>query len=161
MGFDQMMLSYNHYCVTNAKIICLFKNTLNAQSTCALTIAASPTPVTVIDQILEFGLLQKCGLEYKGAYGSSQTLITKCSIRKIQGVSDIVDVTDLQGSVTANPVEQTYFHVQLWDAAAASGVVNVDVVIEFTAIFTEPRVMSESLVARLKALGVFKELKTQ
>jgi len=159
MGFDQMMLSYNHYVVTQANILVTAKNVLTTTPTVALTVAASPTPVTVIDQIIEFGLLESDVLEAKGSYGANKILRTKVSIRKIQGVSDVVDVTDLQGNVAANPVEQTYFHLQAWDSAAVTGAVNFDVVIEFTAVFTEPRTLSTSLVAKLKLLGIFDEVK--
>jgi len=159
MGFDQMMLSYNHYTVTGAAITCTFKNVLSTCPTIALFVSPSPTPITVIDTIVEFGMLQTDVLEYKASYGANKILKTRCSIRKVQGVKDVIDVTDLSGTSAANPAEQTYFHVQMWDSAAVTGAANIDCVIEYTAIFTEPRVMSPSLLAKLKLLGAFDEFK--
>lgn len=159
MGFDQMMLSYNHYTVTNAAITCTMKNSLTSVPTVAIFVSPSATPITVIDTINEFGMLEQDVLESKGVYGSNKILKTKCSIRKVQGVKDVIDVTDLSGTAAANPVEQTYFHVQCWDATATTGGANVDCVIEYTAIFSEPRVLSPSLVAKLRLLGAFDEVK--
>lgn len=159
MGFDQMMLSYNHYTVTGAQILLTFKNALSSVPAIAITVMPSATPITVIDQIVEFGLLQADVLEAKGSYGANKILKSRCSIKKVQGVNDVVDVTDLQGTAAANPVEQTYFHCQMWDAAAVTGGANVDCTIEYTAVFTEPRVLSASLVQKLKMLGVFDDVK--
>lgn len=159
MGFDQMMLSYNHYTVTGARLVCTFKNALTSSPTIAVFVSPSPTPITVIDTILEFGMLQTDTLDPKASYGGNKVLRAACSIKKVQGVKDVVDVTDLQGTAAANPAEQSYFHVQMWDASAVTGGANCDIVIEYTAVFTEPRVLSPSLVAKLRLLGAFDEVK--
>lgn len=159
MGFDQMMLSYNHYVVTSSKITCTFKNTSSTLPTVSIFVGASATPITVIDQIVEYGTLTRDTLEFKGVTGDVKTLDAYCSIKKIQGVDDVVDVQDLQGNAAANPAEQSYFHVQCWDAAAASSTINVDVMLEMNIIFKEPRVLSTSLVKAIEGLLV-KEQKT-
>lgn len=152
MGFDQMMLSYNHYTVTGSRILCTFKNTTAAVPVVSISVMATPTPITVIDQILEFGMLDRDNLEIKGVTGANKTIESRCSIRKVQGVKDVIDVTDLQGSAAANPVEQTYFHCQLWDAAGGNQSCSVDCIIEYSAIFTEPRVLSESITRTIGTL---------
>jgi len=152
MGFDQLMLSYNHYTVTGAKIVCTFKNTANSVPTVSIFVAPSPTPITVIDTIREFGMINCDNLEVKGVNGCNKTLEQRCSIRKVQGVKDVIDVTDLQGNAAANPVEQTYFVCQLWDTSGTTGSCNADVIIEYDAIFTEPRVLSPSLLKEFERL---------
>jgi hypothetical protein len=152
MGFDQLMLSYEHYTVTNAHITCTFKNLTTSNPNVSISVQPSPTPVTAIDQIIEWGLIERDFLEFKGVSGSLKTIDARCSIKKVMGVRDIIDVTDLQGSSAANPVEQTYFMVQMWDTSAINGNCIVDVIIEFTAIFTEPRVLTPSLSRTLGAL---------
>jgi len=156
MGFDQLMLSYNHYAVLSARIVAVFRNTTTSVPTVSISVSPTPTPITVIDQILEFGMLNRDVLEVKGSGETTRTLEAMCSIRKVQGVKNVVDVTDLQGSAAANPVEQTYFVVQMWDTTATTGSCIVDCIIEYVATFTEPRVLSESLV---RTLGVL--LKTE
>jgi hypothetical protein len=152
MGFDQLMLSYNHYTVTSARMTCVFRNNTTSTPVVSISIGPGPTPITVIDQILEFGMLYRDTLEFKGVSGSIKTLNAGCSIAKVQGVRDIVDVTDLQGTSAANPVEQTYFIIQTWDTAGVNGSVLVDVIIDYNAIFLEPRVLSLSMTRTLGAL---------
>lgn len=152
MGFDQLMLSYEHYTVTNAHILVSFKNTTTSNPNVSISVQPSPTPVTTIDQIIEWGLIERDFLEFKGVSGSIKALDSRCSIKKVMGVKDIIDVTDLQGSSAANPVEQTYFMVQMWDTSGINGSCFADVIIEYTAIFTEPRVLSLSLTRTLGAL---------
>jgi len=159
MGFDQMMLSYNHYTVTGAKITLTCKNANTSSPTVGIFVAPSTTPITVIDTILEFGMLEFDTLDPMGSYGGNKNLVSACSIRKVQGVRDVIDVTDLAGNSAANPVEQTYFHVQVWNAAGSTALVNFDCIIEYTAIFTEPRVLSPSLISKLKVLGIFDDSK--
>jgi hypothetical protein len=161
MGFDQLMLSYEHYTVTGAHMLCSFKNTTTSNPNVSISVQPSPTPITAIDQIIEWGLIERDFLEFKGVSGSIKALDSRCSIRKVMGVRDIIDVTDLQGSSAANPVEQTYFVVQMWDTSGINGSCFVDVIIEYTAIFTEPRVLTASLTRTLGALLLGEEKSTE
>jgi hypothetical protein len=145
MAFDQMMVWYNHYYVVNSKITVTLKNTLSIVSQACLRLDAAATPITVPDQIIEQGLLVTEPLEVKGSYGANKTLVLDCNIRKVQGVNDVLDVTELSGTAAANPAEQTYFHIQLWDNAAGTGSANFDVMIEYDVWFCEPRTLTESL----------------
>lgn len=157
MGFDQMMLSYNHYAVTSAKLIATFRNTTTTASSVSISVSPDSTPRTEIERILEFGMLNKDTLEFKGVTGSIKTLESACSIKKVQGVRDVVDVVELQGNSAANPVEQTYFHVQMWDAAGGTGSATVDILIEYNAVFMEPRVLSQSVSKALSKLIIADE----
>lgn len=161
MGFDQMMLSYEHYTVIRAKAYITFKNTSTGTPVVAITVAPSPTPITVIDQIIEFGGLTQCNLEVKGQYGANKTLTAGCDISLLNGASKILDFNVLRGDVANNPAEQTYFVVQMWSADGTTVTCNFDVVLEFESWFTEPRQLTESLhkmiskalVMDTKALG--------
>lgn len=146
MGFDQMMVSYEHYTVIYAQMTATFKNTSATFCSIGLSVQPSPTPISTIDTLLEYGALEKDILEYKGVSGSVKTLTTRCDLRKINGRNNIVDDTDLQGSSGANPLEQTYFMVSIWDAGGSTVTAQVDVVIDFTAVFMEPRTLTPSLV---------------
>lgn len=148
MGFDQMMLSYNHYAVVRSRIFVTFRNDSSAsQPTVVIGCHADSTPVTVAERILEFGLLNSTTLEFKGVSGSCKSLESKVDIGKFQGVANIVDNPELHGSVAANPVELTYWHVQLWDSGGLTNTSRADVIIEYDAWFLEPRELTESLLA--------------
>jgi hypothetical protein len=152
MGFDQLMLSYNHYTVTDAKIRCIFKNTTSSVPTVSIRVHPDTAPVTVIDQSIEYGLINTDALEIKGSYGANKEITEVVSIRKAQGVQDVLDVIPLSGTAAANPAEQTYFHVSMWDSSGTSGSCNVDVIIEYVAWFTEPRVLTPSLLKQISSL---------
>jgi hypothetical protein len=147
MGFDQMMLSYNHYAVVRSRIFITFRNdSSSSQPTCLVGARADSTPLTVPERILEFGLDNSTTLEFKGVSGSAKSLESKLDIGKFQGVVNVVDDDELHGNVAANPNELTYWHVQLWDSGGLTCTVRVDVVIEYDSWFLEPRELTESLM---------------
>lgn len=143
VGFDQMMVSFNHYCVKRSKIIATFINT-GTHCSIAVKIAGSPTLVTIPNQIVEDGRVVRDHLN-DGKIGDNyiKTLEIVCDIGRSTGVGNIRDEFDLRGSAAANPVEQEYFHVQSWGLSSTS--LEVDVVVEYEAWFTEPRDLTESL----------------
>lgn len=152
-GFDQMMLSYNHYTATRAKLYCTFHNTSTATTpTCALSVNASSTPVTNIDQMIEDGAIVTDRLMGANVYGAVRRLNTSCNVGKFGGVPNIRDRPDYQGDVATNPTEQSYFHIQVWGSEAATSIVTIEFMIEYEAWFTEPRKLSESLRNSFSAL---------
>lgn len=147
MGFDEMMLYYNHYTVTHANFQVVAKGVSASKMTICLRQDASSTPITVIDRIVELGGAVYDYLEVTSSFGATKRVQMALDIAKIQGISRTALTADssLRGTSAANPSELTYAHVQLWDSAAQSGTVNFDVVIDFIAIFTEPRDITTSV----------------
>jgi hypothetical protein len=153
MGFDQMMLSYNHYAVTHCKLIVSFHNLIASTPVVSVKVDGAATPITVVDQILEFGGNVHSILEAKGVSGDVKVLENSVLIKAFEGVQDIADVTDLRGSVSANPAEQTYFHIQSWDNAGVTSSILCEVILEFTSLFLEPRDLSLSIARMVRALA--------
>jgi len=147
MGFDQMMLSYNHFVVLRSKITCVFKNTSTTAPTVCIRLDADSVAVTAIDKIIEFGGAVIDVLESKASYGGTKEMSLLADIGLLQGVkrSAITADSTLRGTAAADPSEITYFHVTMWDTAAASGSMAVDAVIDFEAVFLEPRDLTQSL----------------
>jgi len=145
MGFDQMMVFYNHFCVIKSKITAVFRGTGNV-STCALRQDADSTVVTDPDRILEFGGVVSDVLEAKAIYGNSKELSLAVSIARLQGVSNKAMTADpsLRGNAAGSPTEVTYYHVCLWDRAGFTTTAIADVVIDYYAYFLEPRDFSTS-----------------
>lgn len=150
MGFDQLMLSYNHYAVTHATISVLFKSTASAFHSCAVRVAADAVIPTTPTTILEYGLLNTDTLEAKGVYGDVKRLSESVNIKKIQGVTNVVDDPSLRGDAASNPTEQTYFQIMIFDQSGGSCTCSVEVVIDFVAVFTEPRLLTASQIFVLK-----------
>lgn len=144
MGFDQLMLWYNHFTVMEATITVSFKNTLTVPGTCSLRVDGDSTALTVIDRILELG---GCVFDTLGGFGdTTKKLVLRADIGKLQGVNRSALTADvsLQGSSSASPVECTYFHVQYWNSSGVTSSCYADILIEYTAHFCEPRNLTPS-----------------
>lgn len=147
LGFDQMMLVYNHYCVVRSRIIVTARN---ASSTLGAYIAVSQhagtTPLTVDSRLIESGLIKYSYLSPKSSMGYTKILSERMDIAKFTGVDDALDVIELRGSVGANPAEGQYFDISAWNPDDATQVpIYLEVLIEFDAIFTEPQEITQSL----------------
>lgn len=151
MGFDQLMVWYNHFCVRTARIVLVAKCTSGSSPTVCLRVDADSTPLTVIDRIVELGgCVTEC-LEVKGAYGANKRLSMSLDIAKLQGISKSAMTADanLRGTAASSPAEVSYFHITLWDTVGlTTGSCEVDVILEQTATFFEPRDITESFVQR-------------
>jgi len=146
MGFDQMMVFYNHFCVVSCRLIACMKSASGTALTAAIRVDASSTPLTVIDQIIEFGGLVQVELESIGGFGANKVLQMDVSIPRIQGVSVKAITADptLRGDAATSPTEVTYFHVHIWNAAGVTSTCNVSFILEQEVYFMEPRDATES-----------------
>jgi len=149
-GFDQMMVSYEHYTVVKSRIFASFCNTSgNTFPTVAVLIRAGSTPVTVIQQIVEDGMLISQRLVGANSTTAICLLKTACNVAKFGGIGNLLDNPDYKGTIAANPVEQSYYHLQSWSTDGSTAAVTVEVVIEYEAVFTEPRSLTQSLRSTL------------
>jgi len=150
MGFDQMMLSYSHFCVLKAKIRVIFQNI--SAGTCSVGIRqdASFTLITVPDQFIEFGGIVYDHLEAKNVYGSSKELSLELSMPRLQGITKRALTADptLRGDAANSPTELTYFHVMVWDRAGNTVNCDIEAVLDQISYFMEPRDLVESLKLR-------------
>jgi hypothetical protein len=146
MGFDQMMVFYNHYCVLRCKAIVRFGTATGNYGTACLRIDAGSTPITDIERIMEFGGNVTSGLEAIGAFGANKVLSISADIAKLQGVSPSALTADatLRGDSASNPTELSYLHVQLWNASGVTVTCNTYTMLEMDVMFLEPRTATSS-----------------
>lgn len=145
MGFDQMILFYNHFVVLSAKIKATVRNKTNTSPfTACVRVDSNVTPITVIDRVLEFGGLVTAEVDTLSS--ACQLLELGVDIPKFQGLNRANALADsqLRGDAASSPGELVLFHVQIWDTAAFTSTANIDVVLEQTATFLEPRDLTES-----------------
>ncbi len=146
IGFDQMMLSYYHYCVLRSRIRVIFHNETAAYVTVAIAVRATSTLVTTQNQILEDGLVVVTPLMQTSVTTGNATLEAVCDIAKFGGVRQLRDNSLYRGDVANNPAEQSYFHLYGWDPETATQrTVSFQVLIEYEAVFMEPANLPESL----------------
>jgi len=146
MGFDQIMTSYNHFAVLRAKLNIICSNTTNTTPvTVCIRQDANLTPLTVIEQIMEFGGLVTSRID--AFSNESCKLSLSANFPKLQGLNDNTYLADpsVRGTSAASPTENTYFHIHVWDTQATTSTVRVDWVLEQLSAFMEPRDMTISL----------------
>lgn len=146
MGFDQLMLFYNHYSVAKAKFYLVATNASSVPCQIVIRQDASATPITVIDRILEIGANSYTHLDAAASTNAQKELKLSIDIAKVQGISRSALTADstLRGDSASNPAELTYAHVQLFSAAGFTATVNFDIIIEMEAYFLEPRDATQS-----------------
>jgi hypothetical protein len=159
MPFDQLMLSFEHYVTTAAKMIVSFKNTSTTNSmSVAISLNASATPVTAYGSLAENGVLVRDRLGMYPYDDSVKTLSMPISIGKFGAVRQLLDDPNYEGSVSSNPTEQSYFHISVWNPDTVSSIDCIcEIYIVYFAVFREPRKNSPSLEAQLKKLILAEE----
>lgn len=135
--FDQYSALYDHYCVIGSKITVKFTPTnITYPPTlvgCFINDDTTKTPNV-------YGLMESSQGQYRALpYGTNNnTNITmKWSAKKYFGRSVLAN-DELQGTVSTNPTEQSYFTIWIDSAAqAAVSQITIEVLIEYIAIWKE------------------------
>jgi hypothetical protein len=140
MGFDQMMVFYNHYTVLGASVRCMFENTGTPTSKVGLSVSGSTTFSVDYEVNIENGQMVFATVQPAGTNGSTCALRTAVNCANFQGLQNIMDDPDMRGDIASNPIEQLYFVLSLWNTSGATvPVCNVDVLIEYDVVFHEPK----------------------
>lgn len=149
MGFDQMMVFFDHFIVERATMRARFTN-LNSSSS-VIYCRVDGNNATVADPLilLESGGVVSDVMSSNGNQGSTKTLTCSLDVAKFHGVntSALTSMESLQGGIASSPSDGIYFHVGTFDPNGSTAWARVVVVIDFDAIFTEPRVPSLSRIS--------------
>lgn len=158
MGFDQLMLFYEQATVLNSSITVTFIG-LSQASRVAVYLSPDTTNITDPIRLAENGLMATDTVDsgvlsaVAGGGGGAGTRIKRvtfhCDVAKYFGRPKgrgIINDPDLYCTVAANPVEQVYFGVAVWNCfdQATAGSAEYDVLIEYDAVFFEPRKLTVS-----------------
>lgn len=114
LGFDQFVgVFYNHYTVIGAKIKCEFvsvDSTATGASIVGIEVSNNATPTTALNDIYEQG---KSTYKVLTSMGSKQTckMSRSVSIKKMAGVTNLLDNVAYRGSASSDPTEQIYIHI--------------------------------------------------
>jgi hypothetical protein len=165
MGYDQMVVFYQHYCVTASKITVIFQNNISdggAQVNGAIAIQRNTTNLTVWDRIIEAGNIvwsPLTGVTPGG--GPPPTRLTQAvRVADFFGVPNVLNDDTLKGAVTANPASGVFYAIYAvipWAGGPSTNHLQCSVMIEYEAIFTEPTQPAESLTREMKELVVTHE----
>jgi len=148
MSFDQLIGMYEHYTVTNGKITVNFINETKDQSAfVGIGVFPSDSVETISTKLIENGLLKRAYLAPFDSNSKCQCSVTiPFNIAKLNGKTVTIVGDDLyRGDSASNPTEQTYLHVFCYNPSYSTALlVRADVLIEYDAVFTEPRKLAQS-----------------
>lgn len=146
LGFDQLMPMYDHYRVIGSRIRATFSN---HDTTYPQIVGIHIQDNTVIsegsvDPLIENGMTRWTKLATEGSGGSvktiSQNFSTKAFFSSASSASD-----KYVGTIVSNPTEQAYFRLFAQpDHGNDTSTVRVTVEIEYIALLTEPRNLTQS-----------------
>lgn len=145
IGFDQLMPLYDHYTVIGARVRVTASNTdpTNSQ-TLILSLRDNATVSNDLPQIIENGMCRYGHLAPSVGGMSSKTLSLNCSMKKFFG-KNILSDDIYRGDISSNPTEQVYLHITVGPTAAVDcAPVRCTVEIQFIAMLTEPKLLTQS-----------------
>lgn len=142
-GFDQIMPMFDHFRVLGAKIRVSFANTDSAAILmCGIATRDAATAETILYDYTEQGTVRTrlCGTND----ASPVSITASVAPYKFLGIPYKND--EMKGSVTANPLEQAYFHVFAASPGSTQdpGIVYVHADIDYLVQFIEPKDLSSS-----------------
>lgn len=150
LGFDQMMLGYDHFTVIGSKIKATPMNTSTGTGTPGyfgiIIDDNASLSYTTASQVLE----SKQGkgavmVTQKSINGNQRSAYRSFSAKKFLTKRNPIDDPQLKGSTSSDPTEKVYFG--LWNAAVGNNdpdTSNFMVEIEYIAILSEPKFLAQS-----------------
>jgi hypothetical protein len=149
MGFDQLMLFYEQYTVVTSKITVTTYQSSAAPLRAAVALTPDTTAITDPIRIMENGLIKSTVIGRADVNTVVKSMNLSCNVAKYMGrtmnLRELVNDVTLSGTAAANPTEQVYFTLYAWDPflGAVAGMY-FDAVLEYDAIFWEPRKLTVS-----------------
>lgn len=146
IGFDQMMLLYDHYTVVGSKIVVDFRNDDTANPcNVGIRVADSTTAITDPQEWVENGYNNFKLLNIAPEWPTVTRLSEAVDIAGYLGRKDALADSQLKGSSAANPLEQVYFHCSAFTLGPVDGsTVTIQATIEFDVIFHERKAVGTS-----------------
>lgn len=150
IGFDQLMLAYEHYSVIRSKITVGFVNNSSYAVRAGIYLSPDGSATTDPGDLIENGLIKHVILDAKGGAttdpgvsGRVKTITLDCDVAKFFGKERYSQLLDdhFRGDSSANPLEQAYFAVFAFSShtGTANSQVLFDATISFDVIYHEPR----------------------
>lgn len=146
LGFDQMMALYSKFHVIGSKITARFaaSDSTSNLSTAIVGVHTVSQPSNIVDNT---AVLEQPGTSWKliqlGA--NIATCVNRYSVKKSQGVSNVLDNYELAGGAAATPNVVDYFRVFTQSPLLLdSQPIRITIKIDYIAIFSDPVTLQSS-----------------
>lgn len=153
MGCDQMAVFFHHYTVIGFKAKVTFRQDQNVSTLLLLCLDAANTALdsaSLYERRLEEGTCKSIVLNGANQYSVIMpSLSYACNPNKFLGISGPMGNADVRGTsggigVGDNPEEECYFKIGACPLAAANVGVTCTIQLEYTVVWTEPKVATQS-----------------
>lgn len=142
--FDQLTAIYNHFTVIGSKISVTFTTDANTSFSTIVGIAKNDDPtVTPATSANLCELSDTVHAVLRGSLYGQKQLTQSFSAKGTFGGSVLAN-DDLQGSASADPLEQTFYTIFVQNPLLESSTVEVHIVIEYTAVWDELKDLASS-----------------
>jgi len=149
-GFDQLMVAYNHFTVVSARIEVRVVQAGTGGGSIepgAIVVGYSDTGTFMASQADYATCVEKRNVMATGFYGVATStgnafvLRGALNVARLLGKTEqqIVEMANLRGNASANPVEGYFFELGLFSFSFNPGAITVVSTIEYDAVFTEPK----------------------
>lgn len=146
-GFDQLIQFYDHYTVIGAQITATFSMTDSNTYAQIAGVCLRDGVATDNDpnDYLEQGTVRSAVVQKQSGGGNSKVLTMRFSPKKFLGRSKPLADSQLKGSSSSSPSEEAFFHCFTAPMESVNaGAVSLYVVIDYIAVFTEPKDIAQS-----------------
>lgn len=142
MGFDQLSAVYDHYMVIGSKITVTFVTGGTQNCLCGIRISDTNAFSNDPETIVENGSCVWTLVPGTGSGENMKTLSYAVNPSKYLGSKD---KSELKGDASSNPVEQCFFQCFAFSNSASDpAALTLNVFLEYTAIWTEPKALATS-----------------
>lgn len=146
LGWDQLIAMYDHAVVIGTKIKVTFSNRdATYAQICGIDMRDGLTVETDARVVIESGTCNYVTLGPKGSSRDTKTITYSVNPNKFLGRSKPMADPHLKNSNANNPTEKAYFHIFAGPLEAVdSGIVDINVLIEYQSIFIESKPLALS-----------------
>lgn len=149
-GFDQFMKMFDHFTVLGSKIKARFSasGSLSEPLVVGVTKRDDLTLFSNVVDYQEYGYNKSKQVSPGTSgigFGYKPPVVTMVGTYKFLGRSKPMSDSQLKGDAAANPIEQWFYHLYAYPVQATdSAAVNVEVWIDYTCVFHEPKLPAQS-----------------
>lgn len=143
LGFDQLMPLYDNYTVIATKITVEGVNTDSThENQLVMYMKQNSVAETQFNTLVENGNCKTLLMTPKGGSRDRGQLTMAANPNKFLGRSNPLSDDELKGTVSSNPSEQCYWIIGVAPNSSENALpVSLQVIIEYTVIFTEPKML--------------------
>lgn len=146
MGFDQLMVNYNHFTVIGSKLTVSFIGA-SEDFLAAIYVSGNLSDgAGAASEIKERGRTNYRLVPCTGSNAGKATLRHSFSAKKFFHCKAIIGESQYKGTTSASPTEQAYYYVTVAsnDGASTVGTVKISFQLEVIVVFSEPKSIGQS-----------------